>query len=112
MEIHAATFEGVCQCLGPGNFGGGVIHGTWITNIGYQAFFLAQCTKLIELFNQEPLNETFVLDTENDGKWGSREFWRLELEVFTSKLPGGIPQMAESFTLWYFNIAIENGHLW
>jgi len=27
-----------------------------------------QCTKLIELFNQEPLNETFVLDTENDGK--------------------------------------------
>mmetsp|Transcript_13387 Transcript_13387/g.34497 ORF Transcript_13387/g.34497 Transcript_13387/m.34497 type:complete len:711 (+) Transcript_13387:71-2203(+) len=27
-----------------------------------------QCTKLIELFNQEPLAATFVLDTENDGK--------------------------------------------
>uniref|UniRef100_A0A7S1S4Y7 SAM domain-containing protein n=1 Tax=Alexandrium catenella TaxID=2925 RepID=A0A7S1S4Y7_ALECA len=27
-----------------------------------------QCTKLIELFNQEPLAQTFVLDTENDGK--------------------------------------------
>jgi len=27
-----------------------------------------QCTKLIELFNQEPLSATFVLDTENDGK--------------------------------------------
>lgn len=27
-----------------------------------------QCTKLIELFNQEPLSETYVLDTENDGK--------------------------------------------
>lgn len=27
-----------------------------------------QCTKLIELFNQEPLSETFILDTENDGK--------------------------------------------
>jgi len=27
-----------------------------------------QCTKLIELFNQEPLSTTFVLDTENDGK--------------------------------------------
>jgi len=27
-----------------------------------------QCTKLIELFNQEPLQATFVLDTENDGK--------------------------------------------
>ncbi|CAK9056697.1 unnamed protein product [Durusdinium trenchii] len=27
-----------------------------------------QCTKLIELFNEEPLNKTFVLDTENDGK--------------------------------------------
>jgi len=27
-----------------------------------------QCTKLIELFSQEPLAETFVLDTENDGK--------------------------------------------
>merc|ERR1712232_429235 len=27
-----------------------------------------QCTKLIELFNTEPLTETFVLDTENDGK--------------------------------------------
>mmetsp|Transcript_76035 Transcript_76035/g.180960 ORF Transcript_76035/g.180960 Transcript_76035/m.180960 type:complete len:670 (-) Transcript_76035:63-2072(-) len=27
-----------------------------------------QCTKLIELFNQEPLTGTFVLDTENDGK--------------------------------------------
>mmetsp|Transcript_25888 Transcript_25888/g.86154 ORF Transcript_25888/g.86154 Transcript_25888/m.86154 type:complete len:493 (-) Transcript_25888:133-1611(-) len=27
-----------------------------------------QCTKLIELFNQEPLSVTFVLDTENDGK--------------------------------------------
>jgi len=27
-----------------------------------------QCTKLIELFNQEPLQQTFVLDTENDGK--------------------------------------------
>jgi len=26
------------------------------------------CTKLIELFNQEPLTSTFVLDTENDGK--------------------------------------------
>lgn len=55
----------------------------------YQAFPLAQCTKLIELFNQEPLNETFVLDTENDGKWGSQpggdvwNFWD------TSKLPNG-----------------------
>lgn len=27
-----------------------------------------QCTKLIELFNTEPLAGTFVLDTENDGK--------------------------------------------
>lgn len=27
-----------------------------------------QCTKLIELFTQEPLSSTFVLDTENDGK--------------------------------------------
>merc|ERR1712232_875900 len=27
-----------------------------------------QCTKLIELFSQEPLAATFVLDTENDGK--------------------------------------------
>jgi len=27
-----------------------------------------QCTKLIELFNTEPLVSTFVLDTENDGK--------------------------------------------
>lgn len=27
-----------------------------------------QCTKLIELFNTEPLCSTFVLDTENDGK--------------------------------------------
>lgn len=27
-----------------------------------------QCTKLIELFNTEPLTSTFVLDTENDGK--------------------------------------------
>merc|ERR1712050_467369 len=27
-----------------------------------------QCTKLIELFNQEPLSVTFVLDTEHDGK--------------------------------------------
>jgi len=27
-----------------------------------------QCTKLIELFTQEPLASTFVLDTENDGK--------------------------------------------
>lgn len=27
-----------------------------------------QCTKLIELFNTEPLNSAFVLDTENDGK--------------------------------------------
>jgi len=27
-----------------------------------------QCTKLIELFSQEPLSATFVLDTENDGK--------------------------------------------
>jgi len=27
-----------------------------------------QCTKLIELFNQEPLSTTFVLDTETDGK--------------------------------------------
>lgn len=27
-----------------------------------------QCTKLIELFNQECLSSTFVLDTENDGK--------------------------------------------
>merc|ERR1739845_33511 len=27
-----------------------------------------QCTKLIELFNQEPLAATFVLDTESDGK--------------------------------------------
>merc|ERR1712146_735926 len=27
-----------------------------------------QCTKLIELFSQEPLSSTFVLDTENDGK--------------------------------------------
>merc|ERR1711879_12084 len=27
-----------------------------------------QCTKLIELFNQEPLSTTFVLDTEHDGK--------------------------------------------
>merc|ERR550539_397811 len=27
-----------------------------------------QCTKLIELFNQEPLAATFMLDTENDGK--------------------------------------------
>jgi hypothetical protein len=27
-----------------------------------------QCTKLIELFNMEPLASTFVLDTENDGK--------------------------------------------
>merc|ERR1712151_759241 len=27
-----------------------------------------QCTKLIELFNRPPLVETFVLDTENDGK--------------------------------------------
>mmetsp|Transcript_16876 Transcript_16876/g.39241 ORF Transcript_16876/g.39241 Transcript_16876/m.39241 type:complete len:663 (-) Transcript_16876:65-2053(-) len=27
-----------------------------------------QCTKLIELFSQEPLKDTFVLDTENDGK--------------------------------------------
>jgi len=27
-----------------------------------------QCTKLIELFNSSPLQETFVLDTENDGK--------------------------------------------
>lgn len=27
-----------------------------------------QCTKLIELFSQEPLSYTFVLDTENDGK--------------------------------------------
>jgi len=27
-----------------------------------------QCTKLIELFNTEPLISTFVLDTENDGK--------------------------------------------
>jgi len=27
-----------------------------------------QCTKLIELFNTEPLQSTFVLDTENDGK--------------------------------------------
>lgn len=27
-----------------------------------------QCTKLIELFSQEPLAQTFVLDTENDGK--------------------------------------------
>jgi len=27
-----------------------------------------QCTKLIELFSQEPLASTFVLDTENDGK--------------------------------------------
>jgi len=27
-----------------------------------------QCTKLIELFNQEPLTSTFILDTENDGK--------------------------------------------
>jgi len=27
-----------------------------------------QCTKLIELFNQEPLLSTFVLDTENEGK--------------------------------------------
>merc|ERR1712099_76134 len=27
-----------------------------------------QCTKLIELFGQEPLAATFVLDTENDGK--------------------------------------------
>ena len=38
----------------------------------YPAFPLAQCTKLIELFNQEPLNETFVLDTENDGKSGNQ----------------------------------------
>lgn len=36
------------------------------------AMVSGQCTKLIELFNQEPLNETFVLDTENDGKWGAR----------------------------------------
>jgi len=27
-----------------------------------------QCTKLIELFNQEPLSTPFVLDTETDGK--------------------------------------------
>jgi hypothetical protein len=27
-----------------------------------------KCTKLIELFNQEPLQSTFVLDTDNDGK--------------------------------------------
>jgi len=27
-----------------------------------------QCTKLIELFSQEPLSSTFILDTENDGK--------------------------------------------
>lgn len=27
-----------------------------------------QCTKLIELFNTEPLAGTFILDTENDGK--------------------------------------------
>lgn len=27
-----------------------------------------QCTKLIDLFNAEPLAGTFVLDTENDGK--------------------------------------------
>jgi len=27
-----------------------------------------QCTKLIELFSQEPLTATFILDTENDGK--------------------------------------------
>lgn len=27
-----------------------------------------KCTKLIELFNQEPLSKTFLLDTDNDGK--------------------------------------------
>jgi hypothetical protein len=27
-----------------------------------------QCTKLVELFNREPLDKTFVLDTEQDGK--------------------------------------------
>merc|ERR1719145_400207 len=27
-----------------------------------------KCTKLIELFNQEPLSTTFRLDTDNDGK--------------------------------------------
>lgn len=27
-----------------------------------------QCTKLIELFNTPPLNSTFVMDTQNDGK--------------------------------------------
>jgi hypothetical protein len=27
-----------------------------------------QCTKLIELFGNDPLSATFVLDTENDGK--------------------------------------------
>mmetsp|Transcript_17935 Transcript_17935/g.38201 ORF Transcript_17935/g.38201 Transcript_17935/m.38201 type:complete len:621 (-) Transcript_17935:133-1995(-) len=27
-----------------------------------------QCTKLVELFNREPLSTTFVLDTEQDGK--------------------------------------------